>query len=209
MTRMLRGPGARDVLLLCLDALSVAPECDNDGGPIGGGPSGGGPGRPNEAWSANAARLLSHARAEGWAVGHVISRRPRPGETPWRPLGGMTPTPSEPVYHREEPSAFSSPQLCEALERGPHGRGALGEVVLCGVSVQGSCLATALDALRLRLRLTVATDAVLLAGAERTGLDGFLRLQSLGLAKSAVRLASSEGLVQPWQRLRLVQGGRA
>jgi hypothetical protein len=197
MTRVLRGPGTKDVLLLCLDGLSVAPESDNDGelSPAGG---------AGESWSAKAARLLAHARAEGWSVGHVISRRPRPGETPWRPVGGLTPAPSEPVYHREEPSAFSSPELCEALQRCPGG-----EVVLCGVSVQGSCLATALDALRLKLRLTVATDAVLLTGAERTGLEGFLRLQSLGLAKSAVRLASSDGLAQPWQRLRLVQGGRA
>lgn len=196
MTRVLRGPGAKDVLLLCLDALSVAPESDNDGEFA--------PGRPGDAWSANAARLLAHARAEGWSVGHVISRRPRPGETPWRPVDGMTPAPSEPVYHREEPSAFSSPELCEALERGPRG-----EVVLCGVSMQGSCLATALDALRRKLSLTVAADAVLLAGSERTGLEGLLRLQSLGLAKCALRLAASDGLVQPWQRLRLVQGGRA
>jgi hypothetical protein len=199
VTRMLRGPGAKDVLLLCLDALSVEADCDND--------SGMGPdsvsGRPDDAWSANAARLLTHARAEGWSVGHVISRRPRPGEAPWRPLSGMTPTPSEAVYHREEPSAFSSPELCKALERG-----AQGEVVLCGVSVQGSCLATALDARRLKLRLTVATDAMLLTAAERAGLEGVLRLQNLGLTKSAVRLALSEGLAQPWQRLRLVQGGR-
>ncbi len=197
MTRVLRGPGAKDVLLLCLDALSVAPGGDNDGEPDTRDLSG-------DAWSENAARLLAHARAEGWAVGHVISRRPRPGEAPWRPVAGMTPAPSEPVYHREQPSAFSSPELCEAIERG-----ARGEVVLCGVSVQGSCLATALDALRLKLRLTVAADAVLLTPTERTGLDGFLRPQSLGLAKSAVRLAASDGLVQPWQRLRLVQGGRA
>jgi hypothetical protein len=188
-------PGGKDVLLLCLDALSVAPQSDNDSG---------GPGLLDEAWSINAARLLAHARAESWTVGHVISRRPRPGEVAWRPVGGLSPTPAEPVYHREEPSAFSSPELCEALQRG-----ARGEVVLCGVSTQGSCLATALDALRLKLRLTVAADAVWLTAAERSGLEGFLRLQRLGLAQSAVRLASSDGLAQPWQRLRVVQGGRA
>ena len=195
MTRIVRRSGAKDVLLLCLDALSVAPESDNDSGA---------PRRCDEAWSVNAARLLAHARAEGWAVGHVISRRPRPGEVAWRPVGGLSPTPSEPVYHREDPSAFSSAELCEAIQREPRG-----EVVLCGVSTQGSCLATALDALRLKLRLTVASDAVWLAGAERTGLEGFLRLQTLGLAQSSVRLAPSDGLVQSWPGLRLVQGGRA
>ena len=195
MTRVLRRSGAKDVLLLCLDALTLAPESDNDGG---------GPGPCDAAWSANAARLLAHARAEGWSVGHVISRRPRPGEIAWRPVAGLAPAPSEPGYHRDEPSAFSSRELCDALARD-----ARSEVVLCGMSVQGSCLATALDALRLKLRLTVAGDAVWLTGAERTGLEGFLRLQTLGLAQSAVRLAPSDSLAQPWQRLRLVQGGRA
>ncbi|MGZ3375353.1 MAG: isochorismatase family protein [Phenylobacterium sp.] len=196
MTRVLRGPGSEDVLLLCLDALSVAPESDNDG-EFGSAAS-------TESWSANAARLLAHARAEGWSVGHVISRRPRPGETPWRPVGDMTPAPSEPVYHRAQPSAFSSPELCDTLAHG-----SLGEVVLCGVSAQGSCLATALEALRCKLRLTVAADAVLMSAAERAGLEGFIRLQSLGLTRCAVRLASSDGLLQPWERLRLVRGGRA
>ena len=195
MNRPPAHPAAKDVLLLCLDALSVAPDSDNDAD---------GPARPDAAWSGAAARLLDHARGEGWAVGHVISRRPRPGETPWRPVAGMAPMPAEPVYHRGEPSAFSSPELCEALTRDHRV-----EVVVCGVSIQGSCLATALDALRLKLRLTVATDAVLLADAERTGLEGFLRLQRLGLTQSAIRLAPSDGLVQPWQRLRLLQGGRA
>jgi nicotinamidase-related amidase len=195
VTRVVRQSGAKNVLLLCLDALSVAPESDNDSG---------GPGRDGEAWSVNAAGLLSHARAEGWAIGHVISRRPRPGEAAWRPVGGLSPTPSEPVYHREEPSAFSSRELSEAVQHRPRG-----EVVLCGVSTQGSCLATALDALRLKLRLTVATDAVWLGPAERTGLEGFLRLQTLGLAQSTVRLASSRCLTQPRDGLRLVQGGRA
>jgi hypothetical protein len=192
---VLHRPGAKDVLLLCLDALTLAPESDNDGG---------GPGPCDAAWSANAARLLAHARVEGWSVGHVISRRPRPGEVAWRPVGGLAPAPSEPVYHRDEPSAFSSRELCGALAREPRG-----EVVVCGVSVQGSCLATALDALRLRLRLTVAGDAVWLTPRERRGLEGFLRLQTLGLAQSAVRLAPSDSLTQPWQRLRVVQGGRA
>ena len=188
---MLGRPGSGDIVLLCLDALSV--QADSDG--------------PDEAaaepWAPGAARLLAHARAEGWSVGHVISRRPRPGETPWRPVDGLAPWPSEPVYHREQPSAFSSDELCDAL-----GGGTRAEAVLCGISVNGSCLATAMDALRLGLRLTVATDAMWLAPAERTGLDGFLSLQRLGLAQSVIRLAPSDTLTQPWQRLRLLQGGR-
>lgn len=192
MTQMLGRPGSNDTLLLCLDALSVTPDSDDRDEP------------PSGAWSANAVQLLEHARSEGWSVGHAISRRPRPGEAPWRPVRGVAPTPSEPVYHREQPSAFSSPELREALTRSSRV-----EVVVCGVSIQGSCLATALDALRLGLRLTVAMDAVWLTDAERTGLDGFLRLQRLGLTESVLRLAPSETIARPWQRLRLLQGGRA
>jgi len=140
-------------MLLCLDALR--PSADSDASPP--------PSEP--AWSANAARLLDHTREQGWSVGHVVSRRPRPGETPWRPLRGMGPEPSEPVYHRERPSAFSSPDLRATLSGG-----ARLEVVLCGVSAQGSALATALDAQRLGVRLTIATDAACLPPAEWEGL---------------------------------------
>ena len=191
MTDMFGRPGSNGVMLLCLDALSLSADSDADAPAAQAG------------WSVNAARLLGHAREQGWSVGHAISRRPRPGEAPWRPLGGLAPEPSEPVYHREDPSAFSSPELCATLD----GR-ARREVVLCGVSVRGSGLATALDALNLKAPLTIAADAAWLPPAERDGLDGLLRLQSLGMVHSVVRLAQTEALLRPWRRLSVVQGGR-
>jgi nicotinamidase-related amidase len=187
-----RRQGSDGIMLLCLDTVGLA--ADSDAEP-----------RPSDAaWRANAAGLLGHARALGWSIGHVISRRPRPGEAPWRPMAGLAPGPSEPVYHRDQPSAFSSPELHAVLAGGSQR-----EVVLCGVSVRGSALATALDALRLTRRLTLVADAAWLPPMEREGVDGLLQLQRSGLAANVVRLASTEALLRPWSPLRLVQGGRA
>jgi hypothetical protein len=191
MSAMLSRPQAQGVLLLCLDAVTPAADCD--GAAIA----------PDQPWRANAARLLAHARSAGWAVGHVISRRPRPGETPWRPAEGLAPLPQEPVYHRHQPSAFASPELCATLALP-----AQPEVVLCGLSVRGSGLATALDALRRRVQLTVANDAVWLSPGEQPGVDGLLRLQRLGHLPRQVRLADTETLLRPWRPLTLVQGGK-
>jgi len=183
--------GYHGVTLLCLDAVSLCADSDAEAPAA------------EVAWSAKAARLLAHARGHGWSVGHVIPRRPRTGEARWRPLAGLAPEPSEPVYHREQPSAFSSPDLCAALEGGRRL-----EVVLCGVSVRGSGLATALDALRLAVRLTIVTDAAWLPQAERDGLDGVLQLQRSGLTHDVVRLAPIGDLLRAGPPLRVLQGGR-
>lgn len=185
-------PGLNGAMLLCLDAVSLAADSDPGHAPA------------ETDWSGNAALLLSHAREQGWAVGHVISRRPRPGEAPWRPLTALGPDPSEPVYHREHPSAFSSPELYRTLTEGPRA-----EVVLCGVSAHGSALATALDALRLGVRLTIAGDAAWLPPGERDGLEGLFQLQRMGLTHGGVRLSATQALLRPWRRLRVVQGGRS
>ena len=196
MTGMLVRPGSGATMLLCLDALSLSPDSDAVNVEAGASPA-------QAPWSAAAVQLLGHARGQGWAVGHVISRRPQPGQSPWRPLGGLSPDPSEPVYHRDQPSAFSSPELSRLLTGA-----ARTEVVLCGVSTHGSALATALDALRLCVRLTIAGDAAWLPPAEREGLEGLLQLQRMGMAQTAVRLASTKALLRPWTRLRVLQGGR-
>lgn len=191
MSEVLARHGSSSVMLLCLDALRLSADSDAQASPI------------EDAWCANAAQLLDHARQHGWPIGHVISRRPRPGQTPWRPLSGLGPEPSEPVYHREQPSAFSSPDLRAMLDGGPRV-----EVVLCGVSAQGSALATALDASRRGVRLTIAADAAWLPPAERRGLEALLQLQTRGLTPGAVRLASTPALLRPWGRLRVVEGGK-
>ena len=184
-------PQADGVLLLCLDAMTLSPDSDRTLAP------------PDPAWRDNAARLLAHARDEGWAVGHVISRRPQPGEAAWRPANGMAPLPTEAVYHRAGPSALSSEDLRTVLTGSIRP-----EVVLCGVSANGSGLATALDAIRLGLRLTLASDAVGLTPGEQPGLEGLMRLQRMGHLPSLVRQGATVALVRPWRPLIVVKGGR-
>ena len=82
------------------------------------------------------------------------------------------------------------------------------EVVLCGVSANGSGLATALDAIRLGLRLTLASDAVGLTPGEQPGLEGLMRLQRMGHLPSLVRQGATVALVRPWRPLIVVKGGR-
>lgn len=188
---MLGRPQADGVLLLCLDALTLSPDSDTSRAAA------------DPTWRTNAAGLLEHARAQGWAIGHVISRRPRAGEASWRPVKGLAPAPTEPVYHRDGPSAFSSDELCAVLARP-----ARPEVVLCGASVNGSGLASALDAQRLGLRLTIAADGVGLTPSEQPGLEGLLRLQRMGHLPSLVRQATTAALMRPWRPLKIVRGGR-
>ena len=178
-------------LLLCLDALTMAGDSDLE-------PSG-----PHGHWSGEARRLLAHARAAGWWVGHAISRRPAAAAR-WVALAGFSPLPSEPVFHRDQASALSCPALQEAMARRPQL-----EAILCGVSVDGSCLATALEAARLGVRLTIAMDATWMSGAEQAGLQGLRELQARNLlAPGRLRLAPAQALLRSIPQLRVVQGGR-
>ncbi len=115
MSVVLRHPRAQRVMLLCLDALSPAADCDAAPGSA-------------PTWRDNAERLLTHARREGWSVAHGLARRPRPGDAPWRAAPGMAPRPLEPVYHRDAPSALANAELRQDV-LGPPAT----ELVLCGV----------------------------------------------------------------------------
>lgn len=191
MSRMLQRARSEAVLLLCLDTLTLAAQSDGEAPP------------PAQPWARRAAELLAHARAEGWGVAHVVSPRPPPGRAAWRAPPGLAPKPSEPLFHRAEPSAFSQDALCHLLAGSPRT-----EIVLCGVSMAGSGLATALEAHPRDVQVTIATDATWLAGSELAGLDGLLRLQRLGHLPHLVRLAPADTLMRPWGQLRVVQGGR-
>lgn len=177
-----------DTLLLCLDAVTLA--ADSDAAPY------------ESAWSGAAARLVAQARAMGCTVAHALSGRPGPGASAWRPVHGLAPRPGEAVYHRDEPSAFASAPFDALAESLPDLA-----IVLCGVSTRGSFLATALDAARRGLRLTLAEDAAWMAPAERDGVDALLRLRRLGIASApALRTCRAELLIAG-PRLRVVEGG--
>lgn len=111
-------------------------------------------GSPTAAARVTAAcrRVLEQARARGWPVLHVHRREATSEDA--RPIAGLEPLPSEPVYLRPGPSAFSHP----AFTRRAKGLG--GPLALIGFSMADSVLATAFAAADLQLPVEVLSDAV-------------------------------------------------
>lgn len=176
-------------VLVCLDALE--PATANGGRPSG-----------PEPWEAAAAALLRYARAADWRVVHVLPRRPSPGQGGWRPLGGLAPRPTEPVFHREAPSAYVSPEFAATVcETGRQ------PLVLVGMSVRASGLATALDAARFGGRVTVATDALAAPAKEWEGLRSLARISQAD-RRFRLRLSAAAELIRHLPELRLIRGGR-
>jgi nicotinamidase-related amidase len=177
---------AEVVLLLCLDTLEIAA-------------SGSGFGAP-PAWTAAAARLLAHARAQGWIVAHVLRRRPNDGSR-WRPVEGLAPRPFERVFHRDRPSAYSSPEFA-MLSAGE------AEIVMVGRSTDGAFLATASDALARGMNIAIASDAVAAPLGERASLSAMAQRIRQG-GEGALTIQNAVQLVAAAPRLRLLDGGAA
>lgn len=97
-------------------------------------------------------RVLGEARRRRWPVLHVHSRHAAPVDE--RPISGLEPRPSEPVFVRQGPSAFSSPGFARAAA-------ALGgPLALIGFSLHDTVLATAFAAADRHLDVDVLSNAV-------------------------------------------------
>lgn len=97
-------------------------------------------------------QVLRRARHARWPILHVHRREPDPDGA--RPIPGLEPLPSEPVYVRSGPSAFSHPSFAEAAM-------ALGgPLALIGFSLCDSVLATAFAAADRKLQIEILQDAV-------------------------------------------------
>jgi nicotinamidase-related amidase len=130
---------------------------------------------------------LEQARARGWPVLHVHRREG--SQESARPIAGLEPLPSEPVYVRPGPSAFSHP----AFARRAQALG--GPLALIGFSMSDAVLATAFAAADLRLPVEVLSDAV--ATGERDDPD-LRRALSTPLASlfPLCRLIAADDLLQ-------------
>jgi nicotinamidase-related amidase len=131
--------------------------------------------------------VLAQARARRWPILHV-HRREASSEGA-RPILGLEPLPSEPVFLRPGPSAFSHQAFARrALELG-------GPLALIGFSMADSVLATAVAAADRKVPVDVLTDAV--ASGLRD--DGVL-LQALSAPLAALsplcRLIQTKDLLQ-------------
>jgi nicotinamidase-related amidase len=119
------------------------------------------PGRPLYApyWESVAALArgcLDHARVEGWRVAHVRSRRARLANDKFfaRPIEGLEPSPSEPVYSTEHRSALGHPELRASVrEPGPRA------IYVIGFSLALDGLATLFHASDLGLPARIVAGA--------------------------------------------------
>ncbi|WP_309643269.1 isochorismatase family protein [Phenylobacterium sp.] len=108
--------------------------------------------------------VLDQARRRRWPVLHVHRREPT--LEGGRPIAGLEPLPSEPIYLRNGPSAFSHRAFSQAVEA--YG----GPLVLIGFSLCDSVLATAFAAVDRDLAVEVVSDGVPIGGRD----DHLLRL---------------------------------
>jgi nicotinamidase-related amidase len=126
--------------------------------------------------AAAGARLLDHARRNGWSVVHVYRTGPFPrrlGRPAATPIPGFEPRPNEPVYVRRGMSAFSSARFAEAV-----GSSGEGEILLAGADLGASGLATAFDAHERGVSITLVEDvfgAAPLRGVEASVVEEVLR----------------------------------
>lgn len=107
-------------------------------------------------------QVLDQARARRWPVVHVHRREASPQDA--RPIQGLEPLPSEPVYLHSGPSAFSSGAFAQfILAMG-------GPLALIGFSLSDSVLATAFAAVDRQLPVEILQDAVAADARDEQGL---------------------------------------
>jgi nicotinamidase-related amidase len=101
-------------------------------------------------------RVLEAARARHWPILHVHRREPVSDHG--RPIAGLEPLPSEAVYFRHGPSAFSNRGFRQAA------RALGGPLALIGFSLADTVLATAFAAADRELPVDVIGEAVAVGG---------------------------------------------
>lgn len=103
--------------------------------------------------------VLAQARHRRWPVLHVRRREVSPDAA--RPIPGLEPLASEPVYLRSGPSAFSNQAFSQAAQ-------ALGgPLALIGFSLRDTVLATAIAAADRNLPVEILVDAVAADAGDR------------------------------------------
>jgi len=135
----------------------------------------------------NCRQVLLEARARRWPVLHVHRREASPDGA--RPIPGLEPLPSEPVFLRPGPSAFSH----QAFARQATALG--GPLALIGFSLIDSVLATAFAAADLKLPVEVLCDAVA-ADPRDDGALGHALFAPLAALAPLCRLIAARDLFQ-------------
>ncbi len=141
-------------------------------------------------------RLLTYARASGWATSHVY---PHKAGRPTKPLAGLEPLPSEPVYYRTGASAFSNRVFRRAIEEGPDQ-----ELVILCLSLSSTSLGTALYAYDHGIAVALIEDTLRPDATNASGLEA-IETVARALVAPFVQIRGVDQLIDQRRGLRLVQ----
>ena len=141
-------------------------------------------------------RLLTYARTSGWAISHVY---PHTAGRSTKPLAGLEPLPSEPVYYRTGASAFSNRVFRRAIKEQPE----LDLVILC-LSLSSTSLGTALSAYDHDIAVTLIEDTIHQDAANASGLEA-IETVTRALVAPFVQIRRVDELIDHRRGLRLVQ----
>jgi hypothetical protein len=141
-------------------------------------------------------RLLTFARSAGWTVSHVYPRMS--GRSP-RPLAGLEPLPSEPVYYRTGVSAFSNRTFSRAM------RDQLdAELVIVALSLSPTAVGTGLSAHDQDLSVTLISDTLSQDAVDASGIAAIETI-ARALVAPFVQIRATEDFIDARRGLRLVQ----
>jgi nicotinamidase-related amidase len=136
-------------------------------------------------------QVLAQARRLQWKIAHVHFSPGRLGALTAgaKPIAGLEPRPSEPIFYRQGPSAFSSGGFQEFLKRI-----AAPQLIVIGFSLDGSALFTAMAAQEAGVPVSIVQGAV---DAPPMGLLGSDVVESvlLGVVRSFTEVLHVEELL--------------
>jgi len=141
-------------------------------------------------------RLLAFARAAGWWISHVYARGA--GRSP-RPIAGLEPLPSEPVYYRTGASAFSNRVFSRAMRDQPDT-----ELVIAALSLSPTVVGTGLAAHDQDLTVSLVSDTLSNDAVDMSGMQAIETI-ACALVSPFVQIRAVDDLIDMRRRLRLVQ----
>jgi Isochorismatase family len=141
-------------------------------------------------------RLLTYARNAEWAMSHVY---PHTAGRSTRPLPGLEPLPSEPVYYRTGASAFSNKVFRRTLKEEPDL-----ELVILSLSLSSTSLGTALSAYDHDIAVTLIEDTLRPDAANASGLEA-IETVTRALVAPFVQIRRVDDLIDQRRGLRLVE----
>ncbi len=141
-------------------------------------------------------RLLSFARSTGWAVSHVYKRAG--GRSP-RPLAGLEPLPSEPLYYRSGVSAFSNRTFARVM-----GDQLGAELVILALALSPTAVGTALAAHDQDIAVTLVGDTLSRDACDASGIEAIETI-ARALVAPFVQVRAADEFIDMRRGLRLVQ----